>query len=226
MRDRTNSPQSEPLKNFEANVVRVTELIEVYELLATGPGKPAQRRADIAAAAIVMTIAAVDGYFDDRLSADFDRYFHRFTADQLGEILNGVLLQGSTKEGTATPPSIVAGALQSKDPKAGIVKHFRQAVSIRTYQEPGVIQAHLSRFEIRNLWGDVNYQWQQKYGERLQTEKAFREWAVRRHDIAHRSGHSKKRGETAVTKARPGLSATREGSQLMLAVLRSPHWAR
>jgi hypothetical protein len=83
-------PPVEPMRTFEANLSRVEQLMQIHAQLATGPGKPAQWRSDIAGAAIVMTIAAVDTYFDDRLRADFERQFDRMDLKQVGQIFAGM----------------------------------------------------------------------------------------------------------------------------------------
>src|SRR5579859_7862212 len=118
MMSRSNTPPTDPMKNFETNANRVAELIAIHELLASGPGKPAQRRTDVAAAAIVMTLAAADTYFGDRLAADFQRCFNTLTADQLSAILASMAQAGGNSNGLAAR---FAEALQSSHPKDLVV---------------------------------------------------------------------------------------------------------
>src|SRR6266542_1915820 len=81
------------MRIFEANLHRVQQLMEIPGQLAKGPGKPAQWRSDIARAAIVMTIAAVDTYFDDRLRTDFERRFEKLEPNSWRTSFRGWLLQ-------------------------------------------------------------------------------------------------------------------------------------
>src|SRR4051794_2062081 len=87
------APPTVPLKNFETNASRVRALIcEVHPAL---PSRSRNLQSDVAAAAIVMTVSAVDTYFGDRFAEDFERRFHSLEEDALGEILTSVFQSGT-----------------------------------------------------------------------------------------------------------------------------------
>src|SRR4051812_11292970 len=88
-----SSPPTLPLRNFETNARRARALIrEVHPAL---PPRSRNLQSDVSAACIVMTISAVDTYFGDRFAEDFERRFHSFEEDALGEILASVFQSGA-----------------------------------------------------------------------------------------------------------------------------------
>lgn len=180
-----SSPPTLPLRNFETNARRVRALIcEVH------PGVPSRARklqSDVAAAAIVMTISAVDTYFGDRLAEDFERRFGHFDEEALGDILASIFQSGAGD----LERRKFAHALQHREPKGEVVRMFRAHVDLTTYQEPGAIAREVARFGVRNLWGDIDFRWRGKYGKSLKTQSVFREWAARRNAIAHRAGRAR-----------------------------------
>lgn len=180
-----SSPPTLPLRNFETNASRVRALI--YEVHPQVPARSRKLQSDVAAAAIVMTISAVDTYFGDRLAEDFERRFDLLGEEALGDILASIFQSGAGEFERRK----FASALQHREPKGEVVRMFRSRVDLTTYQEPGVIAQEVARFGVRNLWGDIDYRWRGKYGKSIKTESAFREWAVRRHAIAHRAGRSR-----------------------------------
>lgn len=182
------SPPALPLRNFETNACRVRALIcEVHPNITTGSR---MLQSDVAAAALVMTISVVDTYFGDRLAEDFERRFDLLSEDSLGDILASIFQSGAGE----LERRKFAHALQHREPKAEVVRMFRTHVDVKTYQEPGVIAQELERFGVRNLWGEADFRWRGKYGRSLKPQTAFREWAARRHAIAHRAGRP--RGKT------------------------------
>lgn len=205
----STTPPTSPIRTFEANLVRVEQLIEIHGELATGPGKPAQRRSDIAGAAIVMTIAAVDTYFDDRLRADFERRFDKLEPKLLAKIITRMLAATDGGDTSGDSYVLLAKALQDGHPRTHVIKQFSEWVAGKTYQEPSVIANEVALFDVSNLWGRAQHCWEQKYGEKKPVEKMFREWADRRNGIAHRSGRSRTKSK-GLTKARHGKSATRD----------------
>lgn len=203
------NPPTDPIRNFEDNLARVKQLLAIHGVLAPGPGKPAQWRSDIAAAAIVMTIAAVDTYFDDRLRADFERRFDTLDPKQLAKVISRMLVAADGVGASSDSYVLLAKALQSGQPRSLVLEHFTRSVDATTYQDPGIIARDVSLFDVSNLWGRISYCWETKYFEKRSVEKMFREWAERRHGIAHRTGRSRS-GGGGLTKARPGQNATRD----------------
>lgn len=194
-----STPPTLPLRNFETNARRVRALI--CEVHPEVPARSRNLQSDVAAAAIVMTISAVDTYFGDRLAEDFGRRFGLLGEEALGDILASIFQSGAGDfEGRK-----FARALQHQEPQGEVVRMFRTHVDLITYQAPGVIAQEVGRFGVRNLWGDVDYVWRGKYGRSVKTESEFREWTTRRNAIAHRAGRS--RGETSKRQAAEHVSS-------------------
>jgi len=103
----------------------------------------------------------------------------------------------------------LAKALQDGHPRSLVVRQFGEWVAATTYQEPKVISRDVAIFNVRNLWGCAAYYWAKKYGEKKAAEEIFRDWAKRRHGIAHRSGRSRAAGR-GLTQARHGKAPTRD----------------
>lgn len=183
----SSSPPTLPLRNFETNANRVRAL--VCEVHPAVPARSRNLQSDVAAAAIVMTLSAVDTYFGDRLAEDFERRFALLGDEALGHILTSVFKSG---QGDFDGRQF-ARALQHREPKSEVVRMFRDHVNFSTYQSPGVIKQEVARFGVRNLWGDADYRWTKKYGRSQKTEAAFQGWAERRHAIAHRAGRTRGR---------------------------------
>src|SRR4051794_39519419 len=180
-----SSPPTLPLRNFETNANRVRALIrEVH------PAVPPRSRlqSDVAAAVIVMTISAVDTYFGDRYADDFEQKFHTLDEEALGSILAAVFQIGND----GFERKKFARALQHSEPRGEVVRMFRAHADQQTYQQPVVIAQEAKRFGVRNLWGDVDYRWRGIYGSSIKCESRFKDWADRRHAIAHRAGRSRK----------------------------------
>ena len=135
-----------------------------------------------------MTISAVDTYFGDRFAGDFEQKFHTLEEEPLGNILAAVFQIGSD----GFERTKFARALQHSEPSGEVVRLFRVRADQQTYQEPGVIAQEAKRFGVRNLWGDVDHRWRRIYGSSIRCESRFRDWAGRRHAIAHRAGRSRK----------------------------------
>lgn len=194
-----SSPPTLPLRNFETNARRVRALI--CEVHPEVPPRCRNLQSDVAAAAIVMTSSAVATYFGDRLAEDFERRFGLLGEEALGDILASIFQSGAGDFERRK----FARALQHREPKGEVVRMFRTHVDLITYQEPGVIGQEVARFGVRNLWGDVDFVWHGKYGKSLKTESAFREWATRRHAIAHRAGRPRG-GQTSKRRAAEHVS--------------------
>ncbi len=178
------SPPTSPLKNFETNASRVRALIcEVQEAV---PRTPRHLQSDVAAAAIVMTLASVDTYFGDRLAQDFERRFDLLDPKGLADIL--ALMSRTEAGGLETT---IARALQRAHPKTIIIDMFKHHVDQRTYQAPDVIKNEVERFGLRNPWGDARHLLKRKYGQDIDVEAGFKLWANRRHAIAHRAGRTR-----------------------------------
>jgi hypothetical protein len=160
-----------------------------------------------------MTVSAVDTYFSDRLAEDFERRFDLLGEDSLGDILASIFQSGAGEFERRK----FARALQHREPRAEVVRMFRTYVDVKTYQEPGVIAQEVGRFGVRNLWGEVDFRWRGKYGKSLKTETAFREWADRRHAMAHRAGRPRGEG-----RARGGPPSTSRGRRRVIASTSSP----
>lgn len=205
-----SSPPTEPLRNFEHNLARIKQLMAIHATLAPAPGKPPQWRSDIAAAAIVMMLAAVDTYFDDRLRAEFETRFDLLEPKLLASIISRMLVAADGSALNAGSSEMLARALQSGQPKSVVIQHFASLVEATTYQEPHVIARDIALFGVSNIWGRVSHCWEQKFGEKKAVEPMFREWASRRHGIAHRSGRSRSIPGVPLTTARPGQNATRD----------------
>jgi hypothetical protein len=181
-----STPPTLPLRNFEINASRVRALI--MDVHGAVPSSSRKLQSDVASAAIVMTVAAVDTYFGDRLAEDFERRFELLDEETLGELLTSIFQAGTNDFERRK----FARAFQHDEPRREVVRMFRAHVDERTYQSPGVIAAELGRFGIRNVWGEVDFRWQRKFGKKPDSEATFANWARTRHAIAHRTG--RKRG--------------------------------
>jgi len=156
---------------------------------------------DVAAAAIVMTISAVDTYFSDRLSEDFERRFDLLGEEALGDILASVFQPGAGDFERIK----FARALQHREPRGRGRADVPHPCRPHHLPGAGIIARELERFGVRNLWGDLDYRWRGKYGKAVKTEVVFREWAGRRHAIAHRAGRA--RGEQTSRRAAEHVSS-------------------
>jgi len=162
------------IDTFTETIERASHLINIHEQLHSR-GKPPKHYSDILRAAVVLAVAAMDGYFHDLIADNVTKLAKR----RKGKNLPGKLVEVIKKEATHEK---LLEILHQKRPKRHIHTIIKKHLSDRTFQDAGKIEQGLKILGIDDFWLPV--------GKRLGTDKNkakifVQGYVDRRHNIVH-----------------------------------------
>jgi len=166
------------VENFRKTIKRAEAMISLHKTLCPR-GKPKVEYSDILRAAVVISVAAMDGYFHERIPESLAP----FVRAKKGKNLPGRLLQ-IVKDSVCHDRLIEI--LFEERPLSHLVTIVRKATADRTYQDAGKIEQAVGMLGVDDLWFKVG----QKL--KLSKEKAknyVQSYVGRRHQIVHRGDY-------------------------------------
>lgn len=137
---------SSPKLRFSTTIARAEFLLELQEALITAPPEQAARRDDVARAAIVMAVAAMDAYFTDKYCAMLVPFIKKHGATpQIAARLQSAGLDVSQSLEMAT----------MKRPFARVLALMRAHLERKTTQRREAIDALFKDYGVKNLVAEV-----------------------------------------------------------------------
>lgn len=162
---------SSPILRFSTTIVRSEFLLEFHEALINAPLEQAARRDDVARAAIVLAVAAMDAYFTDRYCAMLVPFIKK---------------HGATPQIAARLQRAGLDVLQSlematiKRPFARVLSLMRAHLERKTTQRRDAIDALFRDYGVKSLVAEV----EAATGRKTLFRRIDR-LVERRHEIVH-----------------------------------------
>jgi len=179
------------ITTFESTIERAGHLVEIHKTLASR-GKPPAHYSDILRAAVVLSVAAMDGYFHDLILDNVTPCI----VTRNGKDLPGKLIEIIKKQ--ASHEKLIEIFHRDRS-RAHVRRLVMEELSDKTFQNVGKIEEALKIIGVDDIWIDV--------GKELECSKAeakeyVQEYVERKHRIAH-EGDKKKKGPGPQSITRP-----------------------